>query len=39
VLDAFAPEYEGKIIYQTYSSPKEAAAQLRAGQKYDAMVL
>ena len=39
VLDAFTAEYGVKVTYLTYESMDEAAAKVRAGLKYDVVVL
>jgi spermidine/putrescine transport system substrate-binding protein len=39
VLDAFSAEYGAKVTYLTYESQEEAAANIRAGQVYDVVVM
>lgn len=39
VLDAFTAEYGVKVTYLTFESQEEAAARLRAGQRYDVVIL
>ena len=39
VLDAFTAEYGVTVTYLTYESMEEALAHLRAGQRYDVVVL
>ena len=39
VLDAFTAEYGVKVTYLTYESMEEAVAKVRAGHKYDVVVM
>jgi spermidine/putrescine transport system substrate-binding protein len=39
ILDSFTTEYGVKVNYQTYESQEEAVENLRAGQRYDVVIL